>query len=485
MEIKSTLIIVACVMLGALTSTSFAAEYVTPASATPYSMSVLAKVPESGVTEVEPGVYTMANDLTIPAGNTFTLAGAKTIKMADGVLLTLECLSDLQASQRLKITRTDENAKPKGIFVAYDAPGPNIKMANIDFEYAAIRNMGTTGMDVDNCTFAYANGALNSVAALGTGPTGATYNITNCEFKQCSVPAIGGAANYLCGLNIRKCRFTDNNTSNTNKPQLNLTVGGNLPVVIEDCVFAGAGRNMVGAIAMGNLAALPGENKVYIRNCDIRDHRYGITGIGPMYMEVRDCDIIDNNHETNPMAGGSGISLAGYNYGLDAIVSGCHIENSLWGITLIQCRNVSLGEVGNAASPGNNVFVNNGNGGVPYDLYNNGTTNVMAQNNTWSVPVQTAENIETVVFHKPDDERLGLVTYIPAKERGGLADPTAPAAQISFDGLTISAGGPISVYDITGRRVGHTAASTYDATRLPAGIYIARCGEAAIKFSKR
>jgi len=462
------------------------AEYIAPVSVEQYTMSVLAESAESGVIETAPSVFTMTKDVTIPQGNTFSISGTKEIRMADGVRLTIECKADLNATDRVTVTSSSASAAPKGIVVDYSpASGENTKVANIDFEYAALRNMGTLGMDVDNCTFSKANGALTSAAALGTGPTGATYNITNCEFTQCAVPAIGGAGNYFCGLNIKNCKFTDNNTSNTNKPQINITVGGNLPVVIEDCVFIGAKRNMVGAIGVGNLTVGAGDNKVIIRNCDIRDHRYGITGTGPMYMEIRDCNIVDNKYEDNPMAGGSGISLAGYNYGLDAIISGCHIENSLWGVTLIGCRNVSLGETGNPASPGGNVFVNNGNGGVPYDLYNNGKTDVMAQNNTWSVPAQTAENIETVVFHKPDDPSLGLVTYMPAKDNAGVTDITASPAAISFDGYTISAQGPVSIYSITGLRIGHSESSTYDASRLPAGIYIARSGNAAIKFTKR
>lgn len=464
-----------------------AAEYVAPVSVAPYTMSALAKVAASGVTEIEPGVYAMAKDVTISAGNTFSLSGTKTIKMADGVRLTINCSPDLQPASRVTITRASDQDKPQGIVIDYDATAiePNVKASNIDFEYVALRNSGSTGLDVDNCSFSYANGALNSVAALSIGNTNVTYNVTNCRFTQCTVPAIAGAANYYCGLNIKGCTFTDNNSSNTNKPQLNLTVGGSLPVVIDDCVFEGAGRDKVGAIGVGNLLAANADNKVYISNCDIRDHRYGITGTGPMYMEIRDCVIVDNNHETNPMQGGSGISLAGYNYGLDAVVSGCHIENSLWGITLVQCRNVTLGEVGNPASPGNNVFVNNGNGGVPYDLYNNGTTDVMAQNNTWSVPEQTEANIETVIFHKPDNDKLGLVTFMPAKDKAGINGIPAAPTTLTFDGKTVSAPGPIKVYSITGQLLASTASQAFDASALAPGIYIARCGNSAIKFTKR
>ncbi|MCM1451182.1 MAG: hypothetical protein NC102_02905 [Clostridium sp.] len=457
------------------------------AYATDYTMSVLAGQANSGVSQIEPGVFSMAKDVTIGPDDTFSLSGVKEIRMGKGVCLWLEGKSDLRASGRAKVTRTNALATPKGINIDYSpaAGGENTKVANIDFEYASLRSLGSQGMDVENCTFSYANGELSSNGALVTGPTGGVYNITNCEFTKCTVPAIAGAATYYCGLNIKGCKFTDNNTSNTNKPQINLTVGGALPITIEDCTFIGTGRNRVGGIGVANLMSAKGENKVLIRNCEIRDHRYGVTGTGSMHIEVRDCNIADNNHETNPMNGGSGINFSGYNYGLDGVISGCHIENSLWGVTLVGCDNVSLGEIGNPASPGGNTFANNGNNDTPYDLYNNGTTDVMAQNNTWSVPAQTAENIESVIFHKADDASLGLVTYMPAKENAGAHDIEGAARGITFDGRLIHASGTLSIYSITGQKVGESTTAEFDARPLPTGIYIARCGKNAIKFSKR
>lgn len=189
---------------------------------------------------------------------------------------------------------------------------------------------------------------------------------------------------------------------------------------------------MVGAIAVGNLTLLQASNRVVIENCELVEHRYGITGVGPMNMEIRNNRLVNNNHESNPMNGGSGISLSGYNYGLNAVISGNHIENSLWGVTLIQCSNVSLGEVDNPDSPGGNTFKDNGNNGQPYDLYNNGVNTVYAQLNTWSVPEQTAEQIETVIFHKADNPNLGEVIYMPAADTEGISDITVAGSQARY-----------------------------------------------------
>ena len=73
-------------------------------------------------------------------------------------------------------------------------------------------------------------------------------------------------------------------------------------------------------------------------------------------------------------------------------------------------------------NPGNNTFVNNGNGGVLYDLYNNSTNTVYAQGNTWNVSEQTEEEIEKVVFHQNDNASLGQVIFMPAATTTGIND---------------------------------------------------------------
>ena len=114
----------------------------------------------------------------------------------------------------------------------------------------------------------------------------------------------------------------------------------------------------------------------------------------------------------------SGVSL--YGIGVQNVyMSGNHIEGHFWGITNIKYYtdpNLNLGNLteGDDYNPGGNVFVNNGNNGALYDLYNNSTADVMAQGNTWNVDVQDEESIEGVIFHKVDSPVLGLVTFMPA-----------------------------------------------------------------------
>jgi len=428
-----------------------AIEYGTAGNGSIITPASLASIAESGVTDEGNGVYCFANDINVNASDVFSIAGAKVLKLKDGVIITVNGKSDFEAPSdaHLTITRASETDFPSGILMLNETSTP-ASFKNIDFEYAGLHNFSATGFDIDNCTFTECNGKLSSIAALALGSSDADFNITNCTFTNCTVPAIGEGANAYCGINIDGCTFVNNNTQNTNKPQINITVGADRLVAIRNCKIQGAGLNMVGGIAVGNLLSKAGTNKVIIENCEITEHRYGITGVGAMNIEIRNNRLVGNNHETNPMNGGSGISLAGYGYGLNSIISGNHIERSLWGVTLIQCAEVNLGQVGNADSPGGNVFKDNANSGTPYDLYNNGYTSVYAQLNTWSVPEQTAEEIEKVIFHKNDDPSLGDVIFMPAADPAGITDAVSDPDSA-----------PAIYYDLQGRPVENPGHGTY------------------------
>ena len=205
----------------------------------------------------------------------------------------------------------------------------------------------------------------------------------------------------------------------------------------------------------------------------ITECRYGIANVGPVpHFIIKDNVLRGNNHETNPMNGGSGISLYDPYRKTTAHIEGNHIEGSLWGITIIGCKDVNVGKLdadpaSEGYNPGRNVFKDNGNGGVPYDLYNNSTLTVYAQGNTWSVAEQDAEHIETVVFHQADNASLGEVIYMPAAEQAGIdqivAAPDAVRAVYTLQGAVLP---------------------TTDLTTLPAGIYVVVTTRGAFKVVK-
>jgi hypothetical protein len=156
------------------------------------------------------------------------------------------------------------------------------------------------------------------------------------------------------------------------------------------------------------------------------DNRYGITFTGSNITGTIKGNILtDNNVEVNPMNGGSGINITATAGNTHAIITQNVISGHFWGITLLgNYINYSVGttaNIGNISVPENdpeyniglNIFFNNGNNGELYDLYNNNPNDVMAQNNHWGVTKQTEELIRTVIRDKANDERYGVVTFMP------------------------------------------------------------------------
>lgn len=469
-------------------SSANATEYVTLGDGTSYNMQLLSQTEGSGVTVESDGVYVMSNDVKIVAGDSFTLEGGIMIKMCDDVLLTVQGEGSFNCTSNTLITRNAETDNPEGIYLNGDLVDYLYEFNNITFEYAGVRSFIEANTSVQNCNFYFNNGAGSSSGAFAISQSGGQHTVSNCVFESNTVPAIGTGANTAVGLVIDNCTFKDNNTDNSNKPQVNVSAGGDNDIVIKNSTFKGAERNKVGAISVANMLSTPGTNKVYIENNTITDHRYGITTMGQLDVRVIDNTMIDNNHETNAMNGGSGISIYDTGYTQDIYIEGNHIENSLWGITVIGGKNVNIGktEVGPDAAdynPGRNVFVDNGNGGVLYDLYNNGVNTVYAQGNTWNVANQTADEIETVIFHKNDNEALGEVIYMDASgvEELQLAECTFNVAAKQIVGVE----GNVAayVYTLNGALAGVINAENgvIDLNNLATGVYVIKVGNQAIK----
>lgn len=439
---KNLLITLSIAMLPAI---AFAKPFTSLGNGTNYTLEALSKIDTVGVTLESPGVYVMTENVNIAKGDKFTMESGVTLKMGDGVQFYAEGNVDLNCTKATLVTRNAAIDEPLGFYIATEEPTDTIKVNNITFDYAGFRTWFIGAMNITNCKFQNNNGLNSSSAALYMGPSGGSYLIQNCEFTNNVVPGLGVGGNVQVALTIEDCVFNDNNTQNNNKPQINITSGGDNDIIIKNCTLKGGKRTMVGAIAVSNMMALSGTNNVLIEGCDIRDHRYGITTThGPMNVVIKNNTLVDNKYETNAMNGGSGISL--YDpYGYETVwIEGNHIENSLWGITIIGGGDINAGKIDdpNASdyNPGKNVFINNGNGGALYDLYNNGTSTVYAQGNTWNVDEQTAEKIETVITHKADNASLGEVIYMSEKSgvEGIISDDCdMPAVYYTTQGVKI------------------------------------------------
>ena len=430
-------------------------DFVSDGTGNVYTFNALSQIEGTGVTLQDDGSYLVAADFTIAEGDVLKLENNDVIKMANGVRITIDGDADFAPADTAVVTRDVEGSNPKGFWMLGENGNANLK--NVTFEYVGVTFGGlNSSLHADNCTFTLYNGKMNSSGALGFNASCDGNVVENCYFIENTVNAIGNGASNPVGIIIRNCLFWHNTTSNRNKPQINLTVGGAYDVLIADNDVIGGQFTMSGGIGLSNMMGLAHSGTNIIENNYITDNRYGITTIGSVDAIIRNNVMIDNCYDPNPNNGGSCVSIYDSSSSSNIYMEGNWMEGGLWGITVpTGAPNINLGKVEDPEAedynPGNNTFVNNGNSGVLYDLFNNGTATIWAQGNTWNVAEQTEENIEEVIYHQVDDPSKGLVIFMPAHQEGPSSVEEIEAAQ-QADGL---------YYNLMGQPVSAPAAGIY------------------------
>ena len=425
-------------LMVAMAAVAMAQGFVSDGAGTVYTFNSLSQIEGTGVTLQDDGSYLVAADFTISEGDVLQLQNNDVIKMAHNVRININGDADFAPADNAVVTRDAEGSDPKGFWMLGDNGNANLK--NVTFEYVGVTFGGiNSSLHADNCTFYQYNGKMNSSGALGFNASCDNNIVENCYFIECNVNAIGNGATNPVGIIIRNCLFWHNTTSNRNKPQINLTVGGDYDVLIEDNDVIGGQFTMSGGIALSNMMGLAHSGTNIIRNNYIADNRYGITTIGSVDAYILYNTMIDNHYETNPNNGGSCISIYDSSSSSNVYIEGNWMEGGLWGITVPSgAPNINLGKVEDPEAedynPGNNTFLNNGFDGTYWDLYNNGTATIYAQGNTWNVAIQDEESIEQVIYHQVDDPSKGLVIFMPAHQDGPTAIEEISAAQ-QGDGL--------------------------------------------------
>ena len=426
-------LLMAAVAVGAM-----ADDFVTDGTGNAYTFNALSQIEGTGVTVQDDGSYLVSTDFTIAEGDVLRLENNDVIKMADGVRITLDGDADFAPADTAVVTRDAEDSKPKGFWMMGENGNANLK--NVTFEYVGVVFGGlNSSLHADNCTFTLHNGKSSSSGALSFNASCGGNIVENCYFIENTLNAIGNGASNPVGIIIRDCLFWHNTTDNRNKPQINLTCAGDYDVYITGNQVIGGQFTMSGGIGVSNMMGMGHTGKVYIEDNYITENRYGITTIGSMDAIIKNNVMIDNCYETNPNNGGSCVSIYDSSSSSNIYMEGNWMEGGLWGITVpTGAPNINLGKVEDPEAedynPGNNTFVNNGNSGVLYDLFNNGTATIWAQGNTWNVAEQTEENIEEVIYHQVDDPSKGLVIFMPAHQEGPSSVEEIQAAQ-QADGL--------------------------------------------------
>ncbi len=443
-------LLMAAVAVGAM-----ADDFVSDGTCNVYTFNSLSQIEGTGVTLQDDGSYLVSADFTIAEGDVLRLENNDVIKMANGVRITLDGDADFTPADTAVVTRDAEDSDPRGFWMMGE--NGNAELKNVTFEYVGVVFGGlNASLHAYNCTFTLHNGKSSSSGALSFNASCGGNIVENCYFIENTQNAIGNGATNPVGIIIRDCLFWHNTTDNRNKPQINLTCAGDYDVYITNNQVIGGKFTMSGGIGVSNMMGLAHTGKVYIEDNYIIDNRYGITTIGSMDAIIKNNVMIDNCYETNANNGGSCVSIYDSSSSSNIYMEGNWMEGGLWGITVpTGAPNINLGKVEDPEAedynPGNNTFVNNGNGGVLYDLFNNGTATIWAQGNTWNVEEQTEENIEEVIYHQVDDPSKGLVIFMPAHQDGPSSVEEIEAAQ-QADGV---------YYNLMGQPVSAPTAGIY------------------------
>lgn len=394
------------------------AQYSTPGTGVSWNLDSL--VAHSGGTVIlNNDHYEITSTLTIQTGDT--------LNILDNVTVLLLDLAGIESTGVLTI-----NAPVQAVFNAIDttstsawrgirlAEGHVTHIKNATFKFGGgIRTInGIFSIDGSTLYKSYyksgsTTGSYASAAAVDMMGSG---SVTNCRFISNMRGAVASGSTD-CKAFIRNNYMFGNVTQNSNRPQINMGPAGlsDTTFIIGNTVI-GNGFILSGGIGYSSL--LGGDGSVVIDSNYVENNRYGITLTGsPINGAVRYNTLLNNNIQNLPNLGGSGINFtaSGATSVLNATVTGNIIDGHLWGITIVGYPKVNMGDSAAASfNPGGNIFSNNGNGGVRYDLYNNGPVNQKAMFNKWNVSVQDSVSIDSVVFHHADDATLGRVDFMPS-----------------------------------------------------------------------
>lgn len=407
------------------------AQWISPGDGFTYTLPDLVEATEGVVTN-DGTVFTIHQDLTISHGDVLLIDDQVTRINAPDVLITIKGSINCTNNNRVKlygdVSRTTyfrmrfENATNCQMRNMYLSDGSGIQVVESDITF-------------DDVKFVYFNTDYCHAAIdiLNCDPV-----INNCYFLLNEGAAISSPANGQSSPQILGCSF-DANVDGFNVPQINLGPGGEDTIrIIGNDIQDKWTSFHTGGISVADLMGI-GSTKVLLKDNIVKDGRYGYNQQGQTISSVIvGNQFVDNNQESNPMNGGSGISIYGTSVNNKAILRNNVITGSLWGITAIYLHDIDLGT---EEDWGHNEIHDNGNGGVTYDLYNNSTCDIMAVGNNWGA-TQEGE-VEDHIFHQVDDPSLGLVTFIPFVGYDQLEEITATEIDLT----------KAEIYTITGQHV--------------------------------
>ncbi len=382
------------------------AQITTPGTGKTYTFNDLSQDTSRTVVFDGHSGYAVYKNITISAGDTLLLdANSTAVKIFGPITFNIKG-GHIRCEERrddFHFCGSDTSSTP----TYYDlriTDGATVDLSKVSFEICNNIFISQSQASFNQCNFCLFTSQV--IKYMNCNPI-----IENCIFHDNQSAAISSAVNVTGSPIIRNNTFTNNVLSNINQPQLNLGPGNAEDTLIIEGNLIEGSKDMSGGIALANLMKV-GQTYAIIRNNIIKSNRYGYNQQGSNITSlIEGNQFLDNDLETNPNNGGSGISIYGSDTTCVAKLRNNIIRGNLWGITAIYYHTIDMGT---ADDPGNNLLYDNGNNGTTYALYNNANSNITAIGNYWGG--NTEEFAESVIFHQPDQSNLGLVTYTPVME---------------------------------------------------------------------
>lgn len=381
------------------------AQIVTDGNGTKYTLTDLATAYPEAVICTEPGVYHLHENLTLSANDTLFLdATLQQLVLHNELTINIQgVLTSAERTDLLAVTSERENAESASYEWRLEEGSVGL-LQHILFEDGNDIFLTDGEFTLRHCEFT--GFAESAVRLMNCNPV-----ITGCHFHDNHAAAIQSPANASSSPVITNNILYNNVLDNTNNPQINLGTGGTDTIIITGNRIEGVASAMSGGIAISNLVGAEQVTQVLLSGNTITHNRYGYTQTGTnISAEILDNIITDNNLETDPMNGGSGISIYGYDTTCYAKIRRNIIAGNLWGVTAVYRYQIDMGT---ANDWGRNVLYDNANNNELYAfaMSQYSTLDVTAIGNYWG----SNDTIfaESVILHKADQSNLGRVEYEP------------------------------------------------------------------------
>ena len=417
-----------------------AVPYTTPNTGVRWTMDSLVAY-SGGTVTGGGGAYTVTDEVIVAAADRLTLAAGTTVNHASGSAVGLTVRGIVRAegtvSLPVRFLGSGAPASYRGIRVE-DTAVDSLTVFRSCHVFDATEGIHCLNASplIEACWFK--GNSSNGVRCFTASPV-----IRDCLFELNSRNAV--TVNLGSSPIIEGCTFSNNNTENTSpRNQINVgPQGANNPVIRNNTIQNGP-YFRTGAISLTALTT-GASCAAIVEGNTIRNNSFGILSQGiDMTPRIRYNLIENNTINPDPMVAGSGISVQVGGPTNAPVITGNIIRGNLWGVTIVSSSGFanspqpSLGNLNNAdtSDDGWNIFSANGNGGVIYQLFNNGNANILAQNNYWGSA--DSATVERWITHRADSIVYGEVIYRPYGDRGFGAPQWFQVAQRGSDSVRLS-----------------------------------------------